>query len=159
MQTHLSVLEQSALRYHSHPAFKVPAPASTSESPTWISITYQQFKEDVELVARHWARVLKRDGIEQRSIIGLWCVCKLFYLTLVPDNELGLEAFHTQMRCISMVYPGQDISHNSSACASLIPTSFSNYYTSLKPVHSFLPSLLPEKVLFRYIVLPHYPTS
>ncbi|KAL1665529.1 hypothetical protein GGF50DRAFT_52504 [Schizophyllum commune] len=72
-RTHLSVLESSASRFANRPAFKVPrVDSSTQEVVEWTSITYAQFLHDVEHFAKYWSRTLHRDGIPQRSIIGMW---------------------------------------------------------------------------------------
>ncbi len=73
--SHLSVLHSSASRFTSLPAFYVPQTLSESgDVASWEPISYMQFLLDVELFARHWAHVLKLDGIPQRSVIGMWSV-------------------------------------------------------------------------------------
>jgi hypothetical protein len=80
LKSHLSVLQTSASRFTSSPAFYVPRTHSESgDVSSWEPVSYTQFLLDVELLARHWAHVLTRDGIPQRSVIGMWSV-KL-YLT------------------------------------------------------------------------------
>ncbi|KAL0951048.1 hypothetical protein HGRIS_007788 [Hohenbuehelia grisea] len=71
--SHLTVLEQSAVRYASSPVFKVPRlDLSTKQVLSWESITYSQFQSDVERFARYWSRVLRQDGIPPRSVVGIW---------------------------------------------------------------------------------------
>ncbi|KIJ68334.1 hypothetical protein HYDPIDRAFT_81995 [Hydnomerulius pinastri MD-312] len=72
-KSHLTVLEQSSALYPSAPAFRVPrSNPSTGQVHDWLSISYLQFKEDVESTAQYWRRVLKSDGIPERSVVGLW---------------------------------------------------------------------------------------
>jgi hypothetical protein len=74
-KSHLSVLQASASRFASFPAFYVLRTLSESgDVASWEPISYKQFLLDVELFARHWAHVLKLDGIPQRSVIGMWSV-------------------------------------------------------------------------------------
>ncbi|TFY83769.1 hypothetical protein EWM64_g230 [Hericium alpestre] len=73
LRSHLSVLEASASAYASSPAFHIPrCDLQSDEAQEWDSISYAQFKQDVELFARHWARVFRTRGIPQRSVIGMW---------------------------------------------------------------------------------------
>lgn len=74
LQSHLSVLEASASKYSSVPVFKVPGTLQNSQVDEWLSISYLQFAEDVELYARYWSSVLALDGIPKRSVVGLWYV-------------------------------------------------------------------------------------
>lgn len=72
-QSHLTVLEQSAQKYGSLPAFRLPVvDPDTKIVLQWRSITYRQFLADVERVARYWLRRLTEDGIAYKSIVGLW---------------------------------------------------------------------------------------
>lgn len=75
LRTHLTDLETAASKYASYPAFKVPDPdPSTGQVREWVSITYEQFKTDVELFAKYWAHVLKEQGLPPRSVVGMWYV-------------------------------------------------------------------------------------
>jgi hypothetical protein len=75
LRSHLSVLQTSASLYTSLPAFYVPQVLSESNDvEAWAPISYTQFLADVEMLARHWAHVLKLDGIPQRSVVGMWLV-------------------------------------------------------------------------------------
>lgn len=75
LRSHLSVLENSVSLYGSHSAFRVPRlDKETSKVQCWDSVTYEEFQRDVELFARHWARILKADGIPPRSVVGMWYV-------------------------------------------------------------------------------------
>ncbi|KAF5337819.1 hypothetical protein D9758_015716 [Tetrapyrgos nigripes] len=167
MLSHLTVLEQSASRYHSYPAFKILAPASTSNSPSWISITYQQFKDDVELFARHWARVLKRDNIPQRSIIGLWIggfayadalhiyglsragyIPQLFSLRL-PNPDVILELL-SKSNARALVYDANSESIVGRSSIPLYPaTSLSDLVVDDEPLPP-MPSVQPEDLAFLF---------
>ena len=82
-RSHLSVLHASASLFASFPAFYVPQTLSESgDVASWEPVSYMQFLLDVELFARHWAHVLKLDGIPQRSVIGMWSVNSCFILSL-----------------------------------------------------------------------------
>ncbi|KAG6867720.1 hypothetical protein C0993_011966 [Termitomyces sp. T159_Od127] len=73
LRTHLTVLETSASLYPSLPIFKVPQlNASPGTADRWASISYQEFLRDVRIYAQHWRRVLTRDGVPPKSVIGLW---------------------------------------------------------------------------------------
>ncbi|KAI0068384.1 acetyl-CoA synthetase-like protein [Artomyces pyxidatus] len=73
LRSHLTVLDTSASLYASSPAFQLPrCDLQSGEVQHWEPVTYAQFQRDVEMFARHWARVLKADGIPQRSVIGMW---------------------------------------------------------------------------------------
>jgi hypothetical protein len=79
LKSHLSVLQTSASRFASSPAFYVPQTVSESgDVASWEPVTYSQFLLDVELFAKHWGHVLTLDGIPRRSVIGMWSV--LLYL-------------------------------------------------------------------------------
>ena len=73
MRTHLSVLDKAALAFPTHPVFKVPTLASGSvEVVEWSTITYSQFRSDVDKYAKYWTRILAEDGLEPRSTVALW---------------------------------------------------------------------------------------
>ncbi|KAF9069154.1 acetyl-CoA synthetase-like protein [Rhodocollybia butyracea] len=71
LRTHLSVLESSAARFSSSPAFRVPIlDGQTGKLNDWETISYTQFLFDVERSAVYWSHQLR--DIPQRSVIGLW---------------------------------------------------------------------------------------
>lgn len=73
MRTHLSVLDQAALSFPSHPVFKVPRLTPGSEDVAeWSTITYSQFHSDVDKYAKYWSRILAEDGLVPRSTVALW---------------------------------------------------------------------------------------
>ncbi|KAG8219899.1 hypothetical protein J3R82DRAFT_894 [Butyriboletus roseoflavus] len=71
--SHLTILEQSSTLYPSAPAFMVPrSDPTTGQVHDWLSISYPQFKEDVEYTARYYRRMFKSAGIVDNSVVGLW---------------------------------------------------------------------------------------
>lgn len=44
----------------------------TGQVHDWSSITYSQFKHDVEFTARYWHHILESDGVPEHSVVGLW---------------------------------------------------------------------------------------
>jgi hypothetical protein len=44
----------------------------TSEAPSWGSVTYQTFIDDLERVAAHWIEPLQEAGLQPQDVIGLW---------------------------------------------------------------------------------------
>ena len=74
-RTHLTVLEQTAARYPQSPVFRIPRVDPVSKAIlNWDVITYGQFWQDVERVARYWTQKLTADGVVTRSVVGLWSV-------------------------------------------------------------------------------------
>lgn len=79
-RTPLTVLEASASKFSSYPAFKVPGAVDSDTGcvQEWFSISYAQFKQDVELHAKFWSRTLSTDGLAPRSVVALWYVAELY---------------------------------------------------------------------------------
>lgn len=72
-KTYLSVLESSVSTYATSYAFRIPRFDTASDRvKEWNTITFQQFKEDVELLSRYWTRELKANGITRGDVVGLW---------------------------------------------------------------------------------------
>ncbi|KAF9477030.1 acetyl-CoA synthetase-like protein [Pholiota conissans] len=44
----------------------------TPGAPSWKSVTYQMFIDDLERVAAHWIEPLKEAGLQPQDVIGLW---------------------------------------------------------------------------------------
>ncbi|KAF5389415.1 hypothetical protein D9757_004334 [Collybiopsis confluens] len=74
LNTHLSILQASSKRFANSAAFKIPSARSTASAvPTWDTITFKQFHDDVELCAKFWARELYlRSNVQPKSIVGVW---------------------------------------------------------------------------------------
>lgn len=72
-RTYLDILEDSAIQYSERPVFQLAVPSTgLPEVREWRSVTYAQFKRDVETYAKFWARQLASRCVPQRSVIGLW---------------------------------------------------------------------------------------
>jgi acyl-CoA synthetase (AMP-forming)/AMP-acid ligase II len=88
-KSHLTVLETSASLYSSSPVFRIPQLAdATGEVEAWIPITYRQFHNDVELVAKYWTRTLRADGLPQRTVVGLWSVTMRSQFTTITNRVI-----------------------------------------------------------------------
>lgn len=75
LRTHLTILENSASRFANAAVFRTPEiDSSTKRIKGWKSITYREFYRDVETFAKHWTRMLRDNGIPQRSVVGVWYV-------------------------------------------------------------------------------------
>jgi hypothetical protein len=85
LNSHLTVLESSSLKYSGATAFLTPQLDSTGRVEEWRPISYRQFHADVELFARHWRRVLGNGGIPMRSVIGMWYACQKLILLICPE--------------------------------------------------------------------------
>jgi hypothetical protein len=73
LTTHLSALDAAASKYAAHPAFKLPRiDPQTGLVREWESISYPQFKNDVELFAKYWSHTLGAQGLPERSVVGIW---------------------------------------------------------------------------------------
>lgn len=75
-RTPFTVLEASASRHPSVSVFKIPKAIEpgTGRVYQWTSISYSQFKEDLERYAKYWRRTLLADGVQPRSVVALWYV-------------------------------------------------------------------------------------
>lgn len=71
VRSHLDIFQESTSRYHSATLFRLPH-LSEGRVESWTTITYRQFRLDVENYARHWTRALRADGVLPGSVVGLW---------------------------------------------------------------------------------------
>ena len=70
---HLDALYATAERHGLAPAFRTPRlDAAASEIEGWNTITYDQFKGDIETTAKYWSSRLGHAGISGGSVVGLW---------------------------------------------------------------------------------------
>jgi acyl-CoA synthetase (AMP-forming)/AMP-acid ligase II len=94
-RSHLTVLEASAAKYSSLPAFRTPiVDPQTNTITEWRAITYSQFHLDVERVARHWLRRLQAQGLPHRSVVGMWyVVIPLIYACCSHLHRLGGQTY------------------------------------------------------------------
>jgi hypothetical protein len=73
LKTHLSALDAAASEYAAYPAFKLPRiDPQTGLVLEWESISFAQFKIDVELFAKYWSHTLRAQGLPERSVVGIW---------------------------------------------------------------------------------------
>ncbi|KAH9969012.1 hypothetical protein BC827DRAFT_1152099 [Russula dissimulans] len=125
-RSHLSVLQSSASRFASLPAFYVPQALSESgDVASWGPVSYMQFLLDVELFARYWAHVLKLDGIPQRSIIGMW-LSGMTYVDVLHIYGLSRAGYIPQLFSIRLPNPGvvYELLGIANACALIVDPSF-----------------------------------
>lgn len=73
--THLAIVESSATLYANRAAFRIPSVDSTTNALLeWNTITFAQFKLDIESYARYWKSTFESRNVEKNSVIGLWYV-------------------------------------------------------------------------------------
>ncbi|KAF8194081.1 acetyl-CoA synthetase-like protein [Pholiota molesta] len=68
----------------------------TSEAPSWRSVTYQTFIDDLERVAAHWIKPLQEAGLQPQDVIGLWITGEK-YTDLVHLYALARIGYIPQM--------------------------------------------------------------
>ncbi|KAH9985402.1 hypothetical protein BJV74DRAFT_775720 [Russula compacta] len=126
LKSHLSVLQCTASRFASLPAFYVPQSLSESgDVASWVPVSYMQFLLDVELVARHWTHVLTLDGIPQRSVIGMW-LSGMTYIDVLHIYGLSRAGYIPQLFSIRLPNPDvvYELLSKANACALLVDPSF-----------------------------------
>ncbi|KAI3602834.1 amp-ligase [Moniliophthora roreri] len=137
-RTHLSVLEASAAYHPTSSVFKKPVLDScTNKLIDWQSITYKQFYEDVLIYARHWAKVLGRDGIPQRAVIGLW-IEGYTYQDVLHIYGLSRAGYIPQLFSLRLPSPDlvYELLHKAQAQALICEQSFhSSLQDSPVPTH------------------------
>ncbi|KAK0198477.1 hypothetical protein F5146DRAFT_1019766 [Armillaria mellea] len=156
--THLSVLEASASRYSSRPAFRIPrVDPTTSRILEWQTITYRQLLHDVESYARHWFMTLTRDGIPQRSVIGLW-IGGFTYIDLLHIYGISRAGYIPQMFSLRLPNPDVifELLHRANAKALIFDSSFQDVLknTSL-PIHLALNTVEAALTAGPLPTLPH----
>ncbi|KAH8664639.1 acetyl-CoA synthetase-like protein [Xylariales sp. PMI_506] len=104
-KTHLTVLEDSAKRYPSRTAFRVPKKVTgTFEIGSWDSISYRDVLHDVENAALYWLRALSSISVPLGSVVGLW-LKGLSYLDMVNIYGLARAGYVPQMCSVSLSDP------------------------------------------------------
>ncbi|KAK0465197.1 uncharacterized protein EV420DRAFT_1262611 [Desarmillaria tabescens] len=157
--THLSVLEASASRFSSRPVFRTPrVDPTTSRIIEWQSITYRQFLLDVESFARHWSMTLGRDGIPQRSVIGLW-IGGFTYIDVLHIYGISRAGYIPQMFSLRLPNPDVifELLHRANAKALIFDSSFQDVlknHTSL-PIHLALNTVEAAITAGPLPTLPH----
>ncbi|KIK99040.1 hypothetical protein PAXRUDRAFT_823210 [Paxillus rubicundulus Ve08.2h10] len=139
-KSHLTVLEQSSSLYPSAPAFRVPRsnPCSTTQVHDWLSISYRQFKEDVEHTARYYRRVLASHRIPERSVVGLW-LAGMSYQDVLHIYGISRAGYIPQLFSIRLPNPDVvlELLHKANARALIFAPEFAAM-TSNFPVSVFL---------------------
>lgn len=137
-RTHLTVLDSSASLYSSSPVFKVPRlNLSNGIVQQWHSITYKQFYDAVRVFARHWMRVLKAQGIAQKSVVGLW-LGGMTYTDVLHIYGVSRAGFVPQLFSLRLPSPEVvfELLQKSNAKALIFDPSFESVLSySPVPVH------------------------
>ncbi|KAF9531387.1 hypothetical protein CPB83DRAFT_848943 [Crepidotus variabilis] len=82
-------------QYSNRPLIKLVS-AYTAGKPSWRTIQYGEFLQDIEKVAGYWTQKLKAVGIEPGSVIGLWVTGEQYY-DLVHLYGLARMGYTPQM--------------------------------------------------------------
>ncbi|KAI1784535.1 acetyl-CoA synthetase-like protein [Ganoderma leucocontextum] len=72
LKTHLQALEDCTAANPSLPIYKLPVYDNEGSLRIWLSVSFSQFKSDVEHFAAYLSQRLQADGVPPRSVIGLW---------------------------------------------------------------------------------------
>ncbi|KAF4623795.1 hypothetical protein D9613_001287 [Agrocybe pediades] len=68
----------------------------TQDAPSWTNISYEQFQNDMERVARYWMEPLRMAGLEEKTVIGLWITGEK-YTDLVSMYAIARIGYIPQM--------------------------------------------------------------
>lgn len=72
-KTPLTVLENSAATHRTTPVFRLPSVVAESGAvEEWQTITYEQFRSDVERFARYWLSTLNARHVDAEAVVGIW---------------------------------------------------------------------------------------
>lgn len=105
LRTHLTILENSASRFANAAVFRTPEiDSSTKRIKGWKSITYREFYRDVETFAKHWTRMLRDNGIPQRSVVGVW-LSGFLYTDVLHIYGLSRAGYIPQLFSIRLPNP------------------------------------------------------
>ncbi|KAN0100713.1 hypothetical protein V8E55_000697 [Tylopilus felleus] len=137
--SHLTILDQSASLYPSAPAFKVPrSDPSTGQVHDWLSISYHQFKQDVEYTARYYRRLLKSVGIPDNAVVGLW-LGGMTYQDVLHIYGISRAGYIPQLFSIRLPSPDVilELLRKQNACALIYASDFARA-TADFPLSTFL---------------------
>ncbi|PPR00299.1 hypothetical protein CVT24_004589 [Panaeolus cyanescens] len=101
---HLTVLESSSVKFANKSVYQIPQLDSTGRLQSWRSISYSQFKHDVELYARHFTRLFEKDRIPKRSVIGTW-ISGFTYADVLHIYGLSRAGYTPQLFSIRLPNP------------------------------------------------------
>ncbi|KAJ7225415.1 hypothetical protein GGX14DRAFT_638581 [Mycena pura] len=156
LRTHLTVLESSACRCPSSPAFKLPrSDPQSSHGQDWYSVTYEQFLTDVELFARHWSRTLS--GVGLGSVVGLW-IGGYTYNDVLNIYGMSRAGFVPQLFSLRLPSPDVifELLHKADAKALVYDSDFGHVLQDC-PFPAYL-ALVPENIDVTGCTLPELPT-
>ncbi|KAG6337325.1 hypothetical protein ID866_1750 [Astraeus odoratus] len=158
-RSHLTVLEQSAALVPSALAFRVPSSdPATEEIRDWLSISYRQFKEDVEFTARHWCSVFESNGIPRGSVIGTW-LSGTSYQDVLHIYGISRAGYIPQLFSIRLTSPEvvHELLCKANAKALIYATEFATTISSFAlPVY---PAVDKNSMHMSDTTLPPLPTS
>ncbi|EJD43655.1 acetyl-CoA synthetase-like protein [Auricularia subglabra TFB-10046 SS5] len=142
LRSTLTVLEQSAQKFATLPAFRLPVTGpGTGEVVGWKDITYAEFYADVERVAKFWLAELK---LSPRSIVGLW-LGGMKYFDVVHAYAIARAGFIPQYFSLRLPNPDAVYALMSQAGAAALIYDASNATMVAKcPVPAFLARRLDE---------------
>ncbi|CCL98987.1 uncharacterized protein FIBRA_00995 [Fibroporia radiculosa] len=108
-QTHLGILDESAALHPTATVFRIPeVDPATNAIRSWHSISYAQFRNDVEHVAKYWTSKLTTQGIQPNSVIGLW-LSGVTYVDTLHIYGVARAGYIPQL--ISLRLPSPDVIH------------------------------------------------
>ncbi|KAJ7148389.1 acetyl-CoA synthetase-like protein [Mycena crocata] len=81
-----------------------PREIVNSESPSWVSISYQTFLDDLERAAAYWTHTLSGQGLQQNEVVGLW-ITGVKYQDLVHIYGLSCAGFIPEVLNAKMTFP------------------------------------------------------
>ncbi|KAJ3558515.1 hypothetical protein NM688_g885 [Phlebia brevispora] len=147
-RTHLTVLEEVSSLYPSRPVFKVPRLASdgSEQVEQWLSISYPQFKADVEAYAKYWAHALQADGLPVGTVIGTW-LGGMTYLDVLHIYGLTRAGYVPQLFSLRLPNPDvvYELLHKAGAKALVYDRSFGDVVSSCPlPTHMALESAIVD---------------
>lgn len=71
----------SLAKFHDRTLIKL---CTDSPKPTWTSVSYQTFLNDVERLGGYWLAPLENAGVKPQDVIGIW-LAMLWYLRDTSD--------------------------------------------------------------------------
>lgn len=94
---------------------------------TWRSVSYLQFRRDVERFARYWSRILQADGVPQKSVVGLW-LGGMTYDDVLHIYGLSRAGYVPQLFSLRLPNPDVvfELLHKANAKALIYDSSFAS---------------------------------
>ncbi|KIJ57306.1 hypothetical protein M422DRAFT_198731 [Sphaerobolus stellatus SS14] len=91
---HFETLRERVASNPDTPVFKLPKTDALGKE--WIDISYRQFQDDIERMARHWYAKLSSQNIPARSVVGIW-LRGFTYSDVVTIFSISRAGFIPQM--------------------------------------------------------------